>query len=238
MSPKSRVPEIPPYHFTVGDFEPLLGRRREGPDDLDQVRDLFAAAGRPFLLSPWPWLAWALLLPAAALATPRVVATLGPSGALGLWSLTILAGGAVELLAIRRGRRRHGSSPLAGWVLNVQGNLSLVALLLSGALLWAGLGRLLPGLWLLLLGHSFYQLGGVAFPAFRLYGLLYQAGGAVALWPVGIDAFVVFAVATAAANLWLAAAVSRERASARSAGRPASDRQRAAAAPADRAAGR
>ena len=60
-------------------------------------------------------------------------------------------------------------------------------------------------------GHSFFLLGGLAFPPFRLYGLLYQAGGAVALWPVGIDPYLVLAAVTAAANLWLAWAVHRSR---------------------------
>jgi hypothetical protein len=219
----------------VREYEPL-GGGRGGSDDLEQARDLFAAASRAFLVSPWPWVAWAVLLPAASLATTTVQRALGPAAVLGLWSGTILAGGAVELfLGIRRGRRRYGNTPLAGWVLGVQGNLSLVALLLSAALLWAGEGRMLPGAWLLLLGHSFFQLGGVAFPPFRFYGLLYQAGGAVALWPVGVDPFLVLAAVTAAANLWLAWAVSRERAAGRSADRPASgDSRRATAAPASR----
>jgi hypothetical protein len=223
----------------MGEYDPLLRARRDEADDLERVRDLFAAAGRPFLASPWPWVAWGVLLPAAALATPAALDLGGPAAVLALWSLTILAGGAVELLGIRRAQRRHPSTPLAGWVLNVQGNLSLVALLLSGALLWSGQGRLLPGLWLLLLGHSFFQLGGVAFPPFRLYGLLYQAGGAMALWPRGVDPYQAFAAFTALANLWLAWAVSRERRAARSADRPASDAPRpAAAAPAGRAAAR
>jgi hypothetical protein len=224
----------------MGEYDPLTGRRRaEGPDDLEQARDLFAAAGRAFLVSPWPWLAWGVLLPAAALSTPAAASAGGPAAVLALWSATILLGGAVELfLGIRRGRRLHGSTPLGGWVLNVQGNLSLVGLLLSAALLWAGRGELLPGVWLLLLGHSFYQLGGIAFPPFRLYGLLYQAGGAVALWPVGVNPLVAFAAVTAAANFWLGWAVSRERANARSADRPATAPVRAAAAPAARGEGR
>ena len=195
----------------MGEYDPLLGAPPSEQDDLDRARDLFAAAGRPFLASPWPWVAWALLLPAAALSTSGVLAAAGPGGVLALWSAAILAGGAVELLGIRRGRRRHGSTPLAGWVLHVQGNLSLVALLLSLALLWHDLGSLVPGLWLLVLGHSFFQLGGLAFPPFRAYGLLYQAGGVAALWPAGVDPYVAFAVTTALANAWLALAVHRAR---------------------------
>jgi hypothetical protein len=196
----------------VGEYDPLLARSSgDQADDLERARDLFATASRPFLASPLPWLGWSVLLPAAALATRRVLAIAGPAGALALWSVTILLGGAIELFGIRRGRRRHAGTPLAGWVLSLQGNLSLVAILLSAALLWADLGRLLPGLWLLLLGHSFFLLGGLAFPPFRLYGLLYQAGGAVALWPRGIDPYVVLAAVTAVGNLWLAWAVARAR---------------------------
>ena len=175
-----------------------------GSDDLERARDLFAAASRPFLVWPWPWVAWAVLLPAAALLTEPLLAGLGAGGVLGLWTLTILLGGAVELVGIRRGRRRHGRTPLAGWAMTIQGNLSLVALALSAALLLADQPQLLPGLWLLVLGHSFYLMGGLAFPAFRVCGLLYQLGGFLALWPIGMDPFAVFAVATAAGNLWMA----------------------------------
>ena len=193
----------------MGEYDPIVPVAMAGSDDLERARDLFAAASRPFLVSPWPWVAWALLLPAAALATMPVLAALGAGGVLALWSIVILLGGAVELAGIRRGRRRHGRTPLGGWAMTIQGNLSLVALVLSAALLWADQGKLLPGLWLLVLGHSFYLMGSLAFPAFRVCGLVYQLGGFVALWPAGIDPFVVFAVATAAGNLWMAWAVWR-----------------------------
>ena len=188
----------------MGEYDPIVPAAAAGSDDLELARDLFAAASRPFLAWPWPWVAWALLLPAAALATMPVLAGLGPGGVLALWSLTILLGGAVELAGIRRGRRRHGRTPLGGWAMTIQGNLSLVALALSAALLLADQSELLPGLWLLVLGHSFFLMGSLAFPAFRICGLVYQLGGFLALWPVGIDPFVVFAVATAAGNLWMA----------------------------------
>src|SRR5262249_5787408 len=95
------------------------------------------------------------------------------------------------------------------WALRTQGNLSLVALALSLLLLWQDLAWALPGLWLLLLGHSFYILGGIAFRPFRAYRLLYQAGGIAALWPGGAPLPVVPATA-AAASLWMAWAVWRE----------------------------
>jgi hypothetical protein len=193
----------------MGEYDPLLPATPLLGDDLERARDLFAAASRPFLVSPWPWLAWSVLLPAAALATTPVLGRLGPVGVLGLWTVAILLGGAVELGGIRRGRRRHGRTPLAGWALSIQGNLSLVALVLSLALLWAGEGKLLPGLWLLLLGHSFFLMGSLAFPPFRVYGVVYQLGGAVALWPAGVDPFVAFAAVTAAGNLWMAWSVWR-----------------------------
>jgi hypothetical protein len=94
-------------------------------------------------------------------------------------------------------------------VLRVQGNLSLVALTLSALLIWQDLAWALPGLWLLLLGHSFYMLGGLAFEPFRACGLLYQLGGVAALWP-NSSPLGAFAVATAAGNLWMGIGVLRE----------------------------
>jgi hypothetical protein len=193
----------------MGEYDPLLGTPRQESDDLERARDLFAAASRPHLVSPWPWVAWAIVLPAAALATPPVLAAFGPAGALVMWSLAILLAGAVELAGILRGRRRHAATPLAGWVLSLQGNLSLVAIVLSAALLWAEAGRLLPGVWLLVLGHSFFLMGGLAFPPFRRYGLLYQAGGVAALFPDLVDPYQVLAGVTFVGNLWLAFAVAR-----------------------------
>lgn len=194
------------------EYEPLfsLFRGDEDSADLEAVQQRFARAARPFLHSPWPWVAWAAVLPAAALATPAALGRWGPSGVLALWSCAILAAGAVELTMIRRGGRRRGTTALAGWVLHAQGNLSLVALALSLFFLWVDLLSALPGLWLLLLGHSFYILGGLAFRPMRLYGLLYQAGAVAALWP-GSRPLVAFAVVTAVANLWMAWAVGRER---------------------------
>ena len=198
------------------EYDPLFAAEpsEEASDDLERVRERFAAAGRPYLRSPWPWLAWAMLLPAAALATAPVLAARGPAGVLLLWSGTILAGGAVESAGFLRGRRTGGAertTPLARWVLRLQGNTSLVAVALSAALLWAGDAGLLPGVWLLLLGHSFYSLGGLALPAFRPYGLLLQLGGLAALVP-GVPALPAFAVVTGAGNLWMAYAVLRRRA--------------------------
>jgi hypothetical protein len=101
-----------------------------------------------------------------------------------------------------------GSTPLAAWALRIQGNLSLVAVALSALLIWQDLAWALPGLWLLLLGHSFYMLGGLAFEPFRACGILYQIGGIAALWPGGAP-LPVFAAATAAGNLWMGIAVWR-----------------------------
>jgi hypothetical protein len=120
--------------------------------------------------------------------------------------VAILAGGAVEMINIRRSRRQGERGTLASWVLSVQGNLSLVALALSFLLVWKELAWALPALWLLLLGHSFYMLGGLAFAPMRACGLIYQAGGALALWP-GFDPFVVLAGTTAAGNLWMGVGV-------------------------------
>jgi hypothetical protein len=122
----------------------------------------------------------------------------------------ILLGGAVEVLAIRRSGRKEAGGTLAAWVLRLQGNLSFVALALSALLVWQDLAWALPGVWLLLLGHSFYMLGGLAFPPFRTCGLIFQLGGLVALWPDG-NPLLAFAVATAAGNLWMGIGVWRAR---------------------------
>lgn len=192
------------------EYEPLFSPRT-GPDDLEPVRERFRAASRPFLRSPWSWFAWAVLLPAAALATPMVFRSFGPAGVLFAWSGAILLGGAVEIVAIRRAGRDvsgSGGGTLAAWALRVQGNLSFVALALSAVLVWQDLAWVLPGLWLLLLGHSFYILGGLAFDPMRVCGLVYQVGGLVALWPDGAP-LAAFALATAAGNLWMGIGVWR-----------------------------
>jgi hypothetical protein len=192
------------------EYDPLFSGHRPGDDDLEPVRERFRAAGRPFLSSPWSWFGWAVLLPAAALATPRVLRLGGPPGVLSAWSLAILIGGAIELAGILRSGRGARGTPLAAWVLRIQGNLSLVALALSALLIWQDLPWAVPGVWLLLLGHSFYLLGGIAFAPFRLAGILYQIGGVVAFWP-GLSPLVVFAAVTALGNLWLGIAVWRNR---------------------------
>ncbi len=195
------------------EYDPLFGDSgADAPDDLAPVRERFEAASRAFLRSPWPWVAWALLLPAAALLTPAAARAGGPAGVLLAWSCAILVGGAVEGGVILGGRRTGQArvrirSPLNNWALGVQGNLSLIALLLSLLLLWLDRPEVLPGLWLLLLGHSFYALGGLSLKAMRTTGLIFQAGGAAALWPAfrpDFDPLAVFAATTAAGCLWLA----------------------------------
>lgn len=190
------------------EYDSLFEPARAGADDLEPVRDHFRAASRPFLRAPWSWFTWAALLPAAAVATPVAFRVAGPSGVLFAWSGVILLGGAVELLAIRRSGKEGGGGTLAAWVLRLQGNLSLVALVLSALLVWQDLAWALPGLWLLLLGHSFYMLGGLAFSPLRTCGILYQLGGLAALWPGG-SPLLVFALATAAGNLWMGIGVWR-----------------------------
>jgi hypothetical protein len=193
----------------VSEYDPLLPLS-DAPisDDLERVQARFAAASRPYLSSPWSWLAWALILPAAALATPTSFAIGEAPAVLLLWSGAILLGGALEMAAYVR-RSRGGATPLASWALRAQGNLSLVVTALSALLVWQGLPWALPGLWLLLLGHSLYLMGGLAFAPFRACGLLYQAAGLLALWPRSRP-LLVFAAATAAGNLWIAVSVWRE----------------------------
>lgn len=198
----------------TSEYEPLFTSTRTGPgdvdDDLEPVRERFRAASRPFLRSPWSWFSWAVLLPAAALVTPGALRAGGFSGVLFTWSAVILLGGAVEIVAIRRaGGGGSRSTPLASWVLRLQGNLSLVAVALSALLVWQDVAWALPAVWLLLLGHSFYMLGGLAFEPFRTCGILYQLGGLAALWPGA--ALPAFAVATAVGNLWMGFSVWRDR---------------------------
>lgn len=196
----------------MAEYDALFSSDRTGDDDLEPVREHFQRASRPFLRSPWSWFAWSALLPAAALATPLAFRMGGPAAVLFLWSVVILLGGAVEIVNIRRagGGFGGGASTLASWVLSVQGNLSMVALALSALLVWGDMAWALPGLWLLLLGHSFYMLGGLAFPPFRTCGLIYQVGGLLALWPNGLP-LVAFALATLIGNLWMGISIWRER---------------------------
>ena len=207
----------------ASEYDPLFSPAPAGEDDLATVRELFRAASAPYLRSPWSWLTWALVLPAAAMATSwvlsegaggtlrRGIGGIGgrPAIVLLLWSCAILLGGAVEIAAIRRARGTARATPLAAWALRLQGNLSLVALVLSFLLVWQDLAWTLPGLWLLLLGHSFYVLGGLSFEPYRAYGLIYQVGGIAALWPGGAP-LGVFALTAAVGNLWMGYAVWRE----------------------------
>jgi hypothetical protein len=188
----------------MSEYDPILGETAaEGEDDLDEVRARFAASSRPYLAAPWPWFAWALILPSAALLTPLAFARASGAGVLFLWSGAILLGGLFEGWALWRHRAR---TALGGWALRMQGNLSLVALVLSLVLLWHDLGKLLPGLWLLVTGHSFYLLGSLSEPALRRYGITYQVGGALALCPT-CPGLVIFAIITGLANAGLGMAL-------------------------------
>ncbi len=196
----------------ASEYDPVFSRPRPGDeaDDLEPVRERFLAASKPYLRAFWTWAAWALILPATAFLTPTAFSFRGPRGVLFLWSIAILLGGAVEFIAIKRAGKSVRPSGLARWALRAQGNLSLVAVLLSGLLFWQDAAWAVPGLWLLLLGHSFYILGGISFPPFRRYGLIYQLGGFAALWPGG-SPLLVLALALFAGNTWMAWAVWRER---------------------------
>jgi len=192
------------------EYDPLFSSSDEeavdpATSDLERVRSQFESASRPYLESPWSWLSWAVVLPGTALAHPAVLRSFGFQGVVLLWSLAILGGGVIELGTVfrQRPRRLRPSSPLATWVFRMQGNLSIVAFALSVLLVWQGLAWVLPGVWLLLVGHSFYLLGGLAFRPFRLYGLAFQTAGLWALWPGG-SPLSIFAGVTAAANLWMA----------------------------------
>ncbi len=191
------------------EYDPLFSRRG-GPlesRDLERAEELFATAAEPYLRSPWSWALWAVVLPSAALLT-ELVATRGALAVLFLWSGAVLLGGAVEAALIARDHRPR--TALAQWVLRSQGNLSLVAVVLSVALVAGRLSWVLPGLWLLLVGHVFLTLGGLSFPPLRRTGWLYQCAGLVALLP-RVRALWVFAVAVAVGNAWVAWSLAHRR---------------------------
>ncbi len=173
----------------------------------------FAKQPVPYLSSPLPWFSWAVILPAAALLTPIVFSTAREAGVVVLWSLAILVGGAIEGATILRRRARRGRSSLGAWAMRAQGNLSLVAVVLSGLLVWMDGARWLPALWLLLLGHNLFALGGLAFAPLRTAGILYQLGGLVALVP-GSRPLWAMAAATALGNFWIGLGIARSRADA------------------------
>jgi len=204
----------PPRAPSTSEYDTVLSRPPSAADlrDLDLARELFTVASRRYLGSPWPWLGWALILPATALVTPAVASAFDDVGTVLLWSSAILLGGVVEALSLRHGERggQLGGSGLATWAFRVQANLSLAAVVLSAALIFAGAVALLPGLWLLCLGHSLYTLGGLAFAPMRQAGLIYQLGGVAALLP-GVEPLLLFAAATFVANLYLAVGVARRR---------------------------
>ena len=188
------------YRRVMSEYDPLIARHENTvSDDLERVQRHFDAARRPYLSSPVPWIAWALVLPAAALLTPWVTTRFAEAGALFLWSVAVLVGGVVEIGFMLRRRRRKRPTPLGGWVMRLQGNQSLVGLLLSLFLVWHDLAIALPALWLLLIGHSFFLLGGLAFRPMRRAGIVYQLGGALALWPAA-QPLLVFAATTAVGN--------------------------------------
>jgi hypothetical protein len=135
---------------------------------------------------------------------------------LALWSATILLGGAIEGLALLRARRRRQPGPLGTWAMRVQGNLSLVAVALSALLVWVGQADHLPAVWLLLLGHSFFALGGLAFAPLRTAGVVLQLGGAAALASgvlslAAAPPLALFAAATGAGCGWVAYGLWRRR---------------------------
>lgn len=190
----------------TSEYDPVFGRQggTAAASDLDSVQETFERAAGPYLSSPLPWLVWGIALPGAALATRQLFAAGGARGVLLLWSFTILAAGAVEAAVYAR-RRLHQQqrSTLARWALRTQGNLSLTAVILSLALLATGEGRLLPTVWLLLLGHSLYGLGGLASQPLKRCGLIYQLGGLVALFAIA-NSDLVFALTTFIGNLSVA----------------------------------
>lgn len=196
----------------MSEYDPVRPRQplsSEG-SDLEIVQDLFGQASSGYLKSPWPWLAWAVVLPTTALITPAVAAAAGPPEVLLLWSLAIVIGGVVEGLALRRSKGSRSGSDLTRWVFRAQGNLSLIAVTLTAVLVFQELYRFVPAVWLLLIGHSFFAIGGLASQTLRRGGLIYQAGGLLSMYP-RFDSLMVFALTTALANAMIAVSLWRSR---------------------------
>lgn len=196
----------------MSEYDPIPPRAplTAGPSDLERVQALFSKAATGYLRSPWSWWAWSVILPIAALGSRSAYPFAGARGVLLIWSVFILFGGLIEGALILAGGRVEARTPLAGWVLRTQGNLSLVAVAISALLLWQGLAEYLPAIWLLLVGHSFYVIGKLSFAPLEAAGLLLQAGGLVALVPLA-DGFLVFAGCAFAACLWIGIGVHRRR---------------------------
>jgi hypothetical protein len=196
----------------LSEYDPIPPRAplTTEPSDLERVQARFENASDGYLRSPWSWWAWSLILPAAALLSREVYPLAGPRAVLFLCSFFILCGGLIEGAIILTGSRTEARTPLAGWVLRTQGNLSLVAVALSALLFWQGLAEFVPAVWLLLVGHSFYGIGKLSFQPLHTAGLILQAGGLAALVP-GIDGFVAFAGFTFAGCAWIGLGVYRRR---------------------------
>jgi hypothetical protein len=214
LDPARLAPSAPSAASAPSEYDELF----TAPDEeelrtVETVRRAFRAAASPYLARSLPWFSWGLLLPAAALSTPLAISAGREAGAIVLWSSTILLGGAIEGLTILRQQRRRSRTSLGAWAMRSQGNLSLVAALLSGLLFWIDAARYLPALWLLLLGHNLFSLGGLAFPTMRHAGLVYQIGGVAALAP-GLRPLWAMAAATALGNFWIGWGILRERADA------------------------
>jgi hypothetical protein len=193
------------------EYDPVFERKTSPADeaDLEAVRRAMVRAAGPYLRSPLPWLLWAVVLPLVALTTPAVMTSGGLRGVLFLWSGGILAAGVVEMFLYRRSQAGSPRSPLAGWIMRSQGNLSALVLVLSLLLAWHHLVWALPGLWLLLLGHSLYTFGKLLLPSLRSAGLLYQLGGVVAL-VAGDRSLQIFALTILIANCWVALGIRRQ----------------------------
>ena len=196
----------------MSEYDPIPPRSvlSTEPSDLDRVQARFEKASTGYLRSPWSWWSWSLILPIAALIGREVYAVAGARAVLFVWSFFILCGGLVEGVILLSGNSKEARTPLAGWVLRTQGNLSLVAAALSVLLIWQDLAEFVPALWLLLVGHSFYVIGKLSFPPLRTAGLLFQAGGAAALVPM-VDSLAAFALCAFAGCFWIGVGVFRRR---------------------------
>lgn len=194
----------------MSEYDPIVPRRELSAErsDLEQVRALFEGSAERFLRSPWSWIVWAVIVGVTALVTRAIQDLVGPWVIVVVWSTAILVGGVAEAVLYAKSGQELRPSELGRWVLRSQGNLSMVGIAVSVFLIWRGEAGALPGVWLLVLGHSFYSHAGLGFAAFRQAGAAYQLGGVIALTP-WVDPLLALAASVAAGNLWLAAAIWR-----------------------------
>lgn len=150
-------------------------------EDLRFIRQTMQNAASFTAVSGWGGIAMGVTAVATALLAPR------PSN-IQSWLLTWLAeaAGAVTIgaLAIFSKARRAGTPILAQFGIKFSQTLLpplLAGAVISSALYAAGLGRLLPGIWLLLYGVGIVSAGSFSVSIMSVMGVSFMVAGGAAL---------------------------------------------------------